>query len=50
MSFLSHLEERAVNILILEKYNEIEREKIRFGVRLVFSDSWKVMIVYTRVD
>lgn len=46
MSFLSHLEERAVNILILEKYNEIEREKIRFGVRLVFSDSWKVMIVY----
>ncbi len=46
MSFLSHLEERAVNTLILEKYDEIECEKIRFGVRLVFSDSWKVMIVY----
>lgn len=46
MYFLSNLEVRIVDILIMESHNEIEREKIRFGVRLVFNDSWKVMIVY----
>lgn len=46
MSFLSHLEENTVNALISEKHSAIERDKIRFGVRLVFNDFWKVMIVY----
>lgn len=46
MTFISSLENYLVNILIQEKHNYIEREKIVYGVRLILNDFWKVIIIY----
>lgn len=46
MNFLSNIENRIVNMLTLEHYNNLEREKIKFGVRLILNDIWKIIIIY----
>lgn len=46
MTFISSLENYLVNILIQEKHNNIEREKIVYGVRLILNDLWKVIFIY----
>lgn len=43
---LLDLENRIVNILIQDRHDDVEREKIKFGVRLIFDDLWKVAIIY----
>ena len=46
MAYLSNLENRLANILIQENHDDVEREKIIFGVKLIVNDLWKFFIVY----
>lgn len=46
MVVFSRLEHRITNILIQESHDEIEKEKISFGVKLILNDLWKFIIVY----
>lgn len=46
MVVFSKLEERITNVLIQEIHNDIEKEKISFGVKIILNDLWKFIIVY----
>lgn len=44
--FYNKLEKSITNVLIQENHNEIEREQISFGVKIILNDLWKFIIVY----
>lgn len=46
MSFMSNIESRIVQSLVQDHHNDLEKEKIAFGVKLIMNDLWKVVIVY----
>lgn len=44
--FYNKLEKSITNVLIQDNHNEIEREQISFGVKIILNDLWKFIIVY----
>lgn len=44
--FYNKMEKSITNVLIQENHNEIEREQISFGVKILLNDLWKFFIVY----
>ncbi len=46
MEALLKLENIITKALIQENHNEIEKEKIRFGIQLIVNDIWKILFIY----
>ena len=46
MEILLKIEDIIAKTLIQENHTEIEREKIKFGIRLIVNDLWKILIIY----
>jgi accessory gene regulator B len=46
MEVLLKLENIITKNLIQENHSEMEKEKIRFGIRLIVNDIWKILFIY----